>query len=132
MKKLIYLILAVTFAILAHSASGSIAFNEFQLYNVGIQVGNVHVTSNTAKNDLMMAVTQDESLTAEQSLIYSHQILTEEANPYKDRLDQMKKDIEEEIASLSFRKNIYTFLAGAFGLVLVVSLFKKEEESSRD
>ena len=33
MKKLIYLILAVTFAILAHSASGSIAFNEFQLYN---------------------------------------------------------------------------------------------------
>jgi hypothetical protein len=129
MKKLIYLILAVTFAILAHSASGSIAFNEFQLYNVGIQVGNVHVTSNTAKNDLMMAVTQDESLTAEQSLIYSHQILIEEANPYKDRLDQMKKDIEEEIASLSFRKNIYTFLAAVFGLILVVSLFKKEEEN---
>lgn len=36
-----------------HRASGSIAFNEYQLYNVGIQVGNVHVTSNTAKNDLM-------------------------------------------------------------------------------
>ena len=89
----------------------------------------MRVTSNTAKNDLMMAVTQDESLTAEQSLIYSHQILIEGTNPYQDRIDQMKKDTEEEIASLSFRKNIYTFLAAVFGLILVVSLFKKEEEN---
>ena len=28
------------------------------------------------------------------------------------RLDQMKKEIEEEIASLSFRKNIYTRILG--------------------
>ena len=41
----------------------------------------------------------------------------------------MKKEIEEEIASLSFRKNIYTFLAGVFGLILVISLLKKEDEN---
>lgn len=139
MKKLIYLILAVTFAILAHSASGSIEVAQYSLnpaYPMGIQVGSVYVTERTAKSDLLMAVSQDTTLTAQGALGYLYKINLEGVNPYQNRLDQMKKELEEkvneEVASLSKKKNIYTFLAGIFGLILIISLLKKEEESSRE
>ena len=139
MKKLIYLILAVTFAILAHSASGSIEVAQYSLnpaYPMGIQVGSVYVTERTAKSDLLMAVSQDTTLTAQETLGYLYKINLEGGNPYQNKLDQMKRELEQkvkkEVDILSKRKNIYTFLAGVFGLILVVSLFKKEEESSRD
>ena len=103
---------------------------------MGIQVGSVYVTERTAKSDLLMAVSQDTTLTAQGALGYLYKINLEGVNPYQNRLDQMEKELEEKVnerGRLSIQKeNIYTFLAGIFGLVLVVSLFKKEEESSRD
>lgn len=78
MKKLIYLILAVTFAIMAHSTEGSIASCQLSKWEndmTGINIGGVMVTSKTSQNDLMMAVAQDSTLSAEESLGYSYQIM---------------------------------------------------------
>lgn len=139
MKKIVYFLLTVTFTILALNASDSIEVAQYSLnpaYPMGIQVGSVYVTESTAKSDLLMAVSQDTTLTAQGTLGYLYKINLEGVNPYQNRLDQMKKELEEkvseEVASLSKKKNIYTFLAGIFGLILIISLFKKEEESSRD
>ena len=130
MKKLIYLILAVTFVIMADSTEGSIASCQLSKWEndmTGINIGGVMVTSKTSKNDLMMAVAQDSTLSAEESLGYSYQIMMQGRNPYQDRLDQMQKAMDEKIADLSFRKNVYIFLAAVFGILLIISLFKTSE-----
>ena len=130
MKKLIYLILAVTFVIMADSTEGAIALCKFSKWEndmTGINIGGVMVTSKTSKNDLMMAVAQDSTLSAEESLGYSYQIMMQGRNPYQDRLDQMQKAMDEKIADLSFRKNVYIFLAAVFGILLIISLFKTSE-----
>jgi hypothetical protein len=44
-----------------------------------------------------MAVSQDTTLTAQGTLGYLYKINLEGVNPYQNRLDQMKKELEEKV-----------------------------------
>ena len=134
MKKLIYLICSAIFGILAHSTSGTIAVTEYEKANIetsGIEIGGVRVYENgTSTNDLLRAVAGDTSLTAEESAHLNYEIQILGKNPFKDRFSAARLEADKKIENLILRKNIFSFLAAIFGLILIISLFKKDEKSS--